>query len=209
MAISWQRFTEHFSRTILPRDCHGPAALAMTRLGYGLPRRLRLLAMTGLGDGLPRACGPRNDKVRGWIATGLRPPHNDRVRGRIAMSATPPRNDTVGAGTTVYRCHCEAPKGPWQSVPRAGSSTPLCSSKHARGREGQCIAEDDCQQRDGLPRRFAPRDDRGNRSPGADHRSRLSLRGPKGAAPQGGPSCPCGAIHLLAISWHRWAGDFG
>ena len=103
-----------------------------------------LLAMTGLGDGLPRACGPRNDKVRGWIAT----------------SATPPRNDTVGAGTTVYRCHCEAPKGPWQSVPRAGSSTPLCSSKHARGREGQCIAEDDCQQRDGLPRACGPRNDK-------------------------------------------------
>ena len=128
MAISWQRFTEHFSRTILPRDCHGPAALAMTRLG----------------DGLPRACGPRNDKVR----------------GRIAASATPPRNDTVGAGTTVYRCHCEAPKGPWQSVPREGSSTPLCSSKHARGREGQCIAEDDCQQRDGLPRACGPRNDK-------------------------------------------------
>ena len=144
MAISWQRFTEHFSRTILLRDCHGPAALAMTRLGDGLPRRLRLLAMTGLGDGLPRACGPRNDKVR----------------GRIAASATPPRNDTVGAGTTVYRCHCEAPKGPWQSVPRAGSSTPLCSSKHARGREGQCIAEDDCQQRDGLPRACGPRNDK-------------------------------------------------
>ena len=177
MAISWQRFTEHFSRTILPRDCHGPAALAMTRLGYGLPR----------------ACDPRND----------------RVRGRIAASATPPRNDTVGAGTTVYRCHCEAPKGPWQSVPREGSSTPLCSSKHARGREGQCIAEDDCQQRDGLPRRFAPRNDRGNRSPGADYRLHLSLRGFEGAAPQGGLSCPCGAIHLLAISWHRWAGDFG
>ena len=44
---------------------------------------------------------------------------------------------TRGEGTTVYRCHCEAPQGPWQSVPRVGSSTPQRSHKYARRRNSK------------------------------------------------------------------------
>ena len=38
------------------------------------------------------------------------------------------------AQTIDHICHCEAPTGPWQSVPCAGTSTPQRSYKHARGR---------------------------------------------------------------------------
>ena len=84
----------------------------------------------------------------------------------------------------------------------------------------QCNYE---RARDGLPRRFAPRNDRGNRSPGADHRPQLSLRGPAGAAAirtpcrqfypaaqlqiraregiKGEGACVCGSKHLTPPLW--------
>ena len=68
------------------------------------------------------------------------------------------------AQTTDHICHCEASKKPWQSP---GSIVQLkCPVR-------QCpeIATS----------ASPPRNDRGNRSPGADHRPHLSLRGPIGA----------------------------
>ena len=68
------------------------------------------------------------------------------------------------AQTIIYICHCQAPKGPWQSL----------------GSNGREIAG----ERD-FPEIAAsaspPRNDRGNRSPGTDHQLHLSLRGPEGA----------------------------
>ena len=50
------------------------------------------------------------------------------------------------------------------------------------GGKGSALRKMTAYTRYGLPRRSAPRNDRGSRSPGADYRPHLSLRGPEGAA---------------------------
>ena len=45
-----------------------------------------------------------------------------------------PRRLRLLAMTSKNGCHCEASKKPWQSVPSAGTSTPPCSYRYARGR---------------------------------------------------------------------------
>ena len=143
MAISWQRFTEHFSRTILPRDCHGPAALAMTRLGDGLPRRLRLLAMTPLGQALPYTdviarprrgrgnpypvqavlprCAAASTRAGGKGSASRKMTASRETDCRVALLLAMTEEIEAQVQTIDHVCHCEAPKGPH---PRVASLAP-------------------------------------------------------------------------------------
>ena len=137
MAISWQRFTEHFSRTILLRDCHGPAALAMTRLGDGLPRRLRLLAMTPLGQALPYTdviARPRRGRGNPYPVQAVLPrcaAASTRAGGKGSASRkmTASRETDCRVGTKPLPCTSfvqrQVPAQPLRSLDSATGGAPL------------------------------------------------------------------------------------
>ena len=160
---------------------------------------------------------PPDRKGPGVLFSGTRrqTPPSSRGENRWCIPAgghRPPLQRTID-----HRCHCEAPKGPWQShgsngrnvsaeryfpeiatsaspprndmgksKPRRRPSTTAVIARPHRGRGNLMAATGGRFQMNDTSLRL-PRRLRllamtwGNRSPGADHRPRLSLRGPVGA----------------------------